>query len=266
VNIFPAMLPHAQEAGISYECQYAPHTFRPTGTHKFDLLKYIEVQSIIKDPRPSIGTKVIMEDHIEEGFRSAFPDLPWLKPGSAIFKERRVTYFADNPAIPLAIACPRNADEVSAIIRLAKTCKTPFTVRSGGHDLHGRSIIQDGICIDMRDINFLEISADRKTAQIGGGIPLAKLVQELSKEGLATPVGAIPEIGYVGWATLGGYSPLSPHWGLGVDQIVEAEVVNAEGEIIDAGKDMLTGIRGAGGNFGVINSLRIKIYELKMVS
>jgi FAD/FMN-containing dehydrogenase len=207
-----------------------------------------------------------MEYQSEEAFKLAYPDIQWLTPTSTAYKERRTIYALANLATPHAILCPRNADEVSAIIRFVKECDIPFTVRSGGHDLQGRSIAQEAICIDMRDINSVEVSSDRKTAKIGGGVLMEKLLQDLSEKELITPFGSVPSIGYVGWATLGGYSSLSAQCGLGVDQIVEVDVVNAEGEIVHAGAEMLTGIRGAGGNFGLVVSARIKVYELKTVS
>ncbi len=72
-------------------------------------------------------------------------------------------------------------------------------------------------------------------------------------------------MGYVGWATLGGYGPFSTSHGLGVDQIVAAKVVNAKGELVEADAELLQGIRGGGGIFGVIVELTIKVYPLKEV-
>lgn len=73
-------------------------------------------------------------------------------------------------------------------------------------------------------------------------------------------------MGYVGWATLGGYGPFSTSHGLGADQIVSAKVVNAKGELVEADSELLQGIRGGGGIFGVIVELTIKVYPLKEVS
>jgi FAD/FMN-containing dehydrogenase len=73
-------------------------------------------------------------------------------------------------------------------------------------------------------------------------------------------------VGYVGWATLGGYGPFSTSHGLGVDQIVGAKIVNPKGELVDADEELLQGIRGGGGIFGVITELTIKVYPLKEVS
>lgn len=79
------------------------------------------------------------------------------------------------------------------------------------------------------------------------------------------PFPPIPTVGYTGWATLGGYGPFAANFGLGVDQIVGARVVNGNGELIDADQDMLKGIRGGGGNLGVVVQLTIKVYPLQKV-
>ncbi len=72
-------------------------------------------------------------------------------------------------------------------------------------------------------------------------------------------------MGYVGWATLGGYGPFSPNFGLGVDQIVAAKLVNHKGELIEADDELLKGLRGGGGIFGVVVEMTIKVYPLKEV-
>lgn len=72
-------------------------------------------------------------------------------------------------------------------------------------------------------------------------------------------------VGYVGWATTGGFGPFAGKYGLGVDQIVGAKIVNAEGKVEQAGASVLKAIRGATGNFGVILELRIKIYPIEKV-
>lgn len=208
---------------------------------------------------------VTMGEYHHSPLQDALPTLPWLTPGTEEYNKRRVTYNAANPAVPQAILCPRSAEEVAAIVRLAREHNIPFSVRSGGHDVHGRSVVHNALCIDMRDINFVEVAPDRKTAVIGGGVLFEKLSKTLHSHGLATPSGSVPDVGYVGWSTLGGYNCLSTNFGLGVDQIVEAEVANHKGELVNADEEMLQGIRGAGGNFGVITSLRIKVYEVKMV-
>ncbi|KAG5804164.1 hypothetical protein H9Q71_011248 [Fusarium xylarioides] len=137
--------------------------------------------------------------------------------------------------------------------------------RSGGHDCTGRSQVNGALTIDMRDINHVCISEDKKTAQIRGGIITRELTKALDAEGLITPTAANASVGYIGWATLGGYSPLSAKYGLGVDQIIGAQYVNAEGALVDAGEEELTAMRGGGGCLGIIAQMTIKVYPLKEI-
>ena len=194
---------------------------------------------------------------------SAVPGLPVITPASSEYRSLRAAYQLENQTEPLAIVRPRTAEDVAAVIPLAHTHGVKITVRSGGHDIFGRSFAEGAIAIDMRPLNAVHVSEDRKTARIGGGTLMGGLLEALAKFHLITPFGSVPSVGYVGWATLGGYGQLSPHYGLGVDQIVEAKIANSKGEVVDADREMLKGIRGAGGNFGVIVELTIKVYPLK---
>jgi FAD/FMN-containing dehydrogenase len=193
------------------------------------------------------------------------PDTRLITPASKEYESLRDTYIANNPSIPLAIARPRSAAEVAQIVTHAGNLNVPIVVRSGGHDLFGRSMVEGALTVDMRDISHVEIAADRQSAKIGGGILAGTLINELEKQGLVTTFGAVPSVGWVGWATLGGYGLLSSKFGLGVDQILAAKIVNAHGDIVVANPEELRGIRGAGGNFGIIVELQIKTYALDKV-
>ena len=194
------------------------------------------------------------------------PRITYVTPSSANYTAQRETYIADNSAVPLAIVRPQNAEDVAALVSFSKANDIDFVVRSGGHDLYGRSEVDGALTIDMRDINFVDTNSTSKNesvAKIGGGILMFDLATKLSKYDLATAFGSIASVGYVGWSTYGGYGGFSPHYGLGVDQIIGAKIVNAGGEVVDANPAVLKGIRGAGGNFGVIVELTIKVYHLK---
>jgi FAD/FMN-containing dehydrogenase len=135
----------------------------------------------------------------------------------------------------------------------------------------------DAVALDMRLLNSVRIHAipdkknereegkDVSTATVGGGILIGDLIAALQAEGFATPVGSLPMVGYVGWAMYGGYGAYSAPLGLGVDQIVGAKLVNASGEVIEADPELLKGIRGAGGAFGVVLELTVKIYRVDRV-
>ncbi|KAH9901879.1 FAD-binding domain-containing protein [Xylariomycetidae sp. FL2044] len=173
--------------------------------------------------------------------------------------------FVKRPARPFAIVRPQSAEDVHALIQFCVHRDVDFVVRSGGHDNAGRSQVHDALTIDMRDIKHVYVSADETTARIGGGILFRDLTRALGDRGLVTAVGSIASVGYVGWATLGGYGPFSTSRGLGVDQIIAAKLVNCKGGIVDADEELLRGIRGGGGIFGVIVELTVKVYPLKEI-
>jgi FAD/FMN-containing dehydrogenase len=145
-------------------------------------------------------------------------------------------------------------------VKWAKTAGADFTIRTGGNDFYGRFVVDGGLMIDMRELKSIEVAEDKMTATIGGGTIMKDLVEKLADEGLIAPSGNAWTVGYVGWATQGGYGPLTNPLGMGFEGIVGAEVVNAEGEVVQASDEMLEGIRGMGGNLGVITSLTIKVY------
>lgn len=202
-----------------------------------------------------------------ESFLLDHPHIPYATPSSPNYPTLREIFSKDRPDNPLVIVRPQSATDVALLVDYAKSHDLKFTVRGGGHGLSGHSMVEGALTIDMRDIAFVSIASDSQSATIGGGILSGALAEELWKEGLATPTGSIPSVGYVGWATYGGYGPFSAHWGLGADQIIGAKIVNASGDIVQADEGgLLKGIRGAGGILGVIVELTIKVYSLKSVS
>ncbi|KAM0549506.1 hypothetical protein ACHAPJ_009322 [Fusarium lateritium] len=170
--------------------------------------------------------------------------------------------FIHRPVQTLGIVKPQSADEVAAVLQFCIKNNVDFSVRSGGHDCAARTLVDGALVIDMRDINHVVISQDKRNATVGGGILAGQLTKILGEEGLTTPVGTISTVGYTGWSTLGGYGPLSSHYGLGVDQIIGAKIANAQGEIQTADEELLSGIRGGGGSLGIIVELTIKVYPV----
>ncbi|KAI4599010.1 hypothetical protein KJ359_002427 [Pestalotiopsis sp. 9143b] len=124
--------------------------------------------------------------------------------------------------------------------------------------------MQDGLMLDVRGLDSISLSSDRQSATIGGGVSGGNLIDFLDQHGLVTPTGYCNTVGYVGWATGGGYGVLAGPYGLGVDQILGATLVDATGNLVDTDSDphLLWALRGAGtGNFGVIVSMRVRVYE-----
>ncbi|KAH6949290.1 hypothetical protein DER45DRAFT_620409 [Fusarium avenaceum] len=173
--------------------------------------------------------------------------------------------FIDKPVKTLGVVKPQNVDEVASVLQFCLENHVEFSVRSGGHDCAARTLVDGALVIDMREINHVAVSDDKQSARVGGGILIGQLAKTLGEDGLATPVGTIASVGYVGWSTLGGYGPLTSHYGLGVDQIIGAKIVNARGELRTADEEILVGIRGGGGSLGIITELTIKVYPIPKI-
>lgn len=192
------------------------------------------------------------------------PQLRIWTPSSDDFKKLSSLYIKGS-SVPRAIVRPQSEDEVSAAVAYAAEKSIPVAIRAGGHDYLARSGPNGALVLDLRDLKGVDIVDDGKAAIIGGGIIAMDLANALGKTGHTTTYGASNTVGHVGWATHGGYGPFAGLFGLGVDQILGARVVDYQGRIFDADDELLYGIRGAGSAFGVIVSLKIKIHKLETV-
>jgi FAD/FMN-containing dehydrogenase len=170
-----------------------------------------------------------------------------------------------NDTIPAMVVRPRSGADVASLVSVLKANDLPFSIRVGGHDMFGRFQVKDAITIDLREIHYIHVDRDSQTARIGGGVLVKDLLQELDQHGMVVPHPVISSVGFVGWATHGGYGLLSAEYGMGADQILQAKLVDANAVVRDADEDMLTAIRGGGGTLGVIVELTIKVYPLSQV-
>lgn len=197
----------------------------------------------------------------------ALPNLKLVAPSDDEYVSRRSNPLGrGDDRAPIGFAVPKNAQEVSDVLLWVKASSTDFCVRSGGNDFYGRSLLDGGLVIDMRDIKFVTLSDDKETVTFGGGIISAALVEAVEKEGRVVPFGNTGFVGYAAWATIGGYGPLTNSLGMGFESLVGAELVNPNGEIIQATEEMLEGLRGMGGNLGIVTSLTVKTYPMRKVS
>ncbi|RJE18772.1 FAD binding domain protein [Aspergillus sclerotialis] len=172
-------------------------------------------------------------------------------------------------AEPLAICRPTTIEQVQLIVRTVSSTggKVPLGIRCGGHDVWGRGCIADSITIDMREMDAQTLANDHESVCIGGGVTSRNLVNFLDSHGLCTANGTAGNVGWTGWAVWGGYGPLNDFVGMGVDNILSAKVVLADGTLVEAGpgSELLWGVRGAGGTFGVIVEVTVKVYRMPTI-
>ena len=168
---------------------------------------------------------------------------------------------------PLMIIMAENTTDVVQAVKFAVKHQLSLSVRGGGHDWAGRSIAKNGILLNMRRMNHVQVYQNEQMAVVGGGVKGIEVSRALEAYGLMAATPTIGEVGLTGWAIGGGYGPVCPSVGLGVDNILSAEIVLADGTVCQVNEneneDLFWAIRGGGGNFGVITSLAIKLYKAK---
>jgi FAD/FMN-containing dehydrogenase len=165
---------------------------------------------------------------------------------------------------PAAIVYCETVAEVQAAVRAARAHQLPLSVRGGGHDWAGRSVLPGGLVIDLSRMRQIEVDAQSQVARVAGGATMGDLARAAAPYGLAAATGTVNPVGVAGFTLAGGYGPLLGKCGLGLDNLLGAEVVLADGRLVatDANQqpDLFWALRGGGGNFGVVTSLRVRLH------
>ena len=169
--------------------------------------------------------------------------------------------------LPRAVVHCRSAEDVALAIRAARDCDLRLSVRGGGHDWAGRALC-DGILIDLSGMRSVAVGNDG-AARISGGARAMDVLDAIHPLGLAAVTGSVGAVGMAGLTLGGGYGPLIGRFGLALDNLVEAEVVLADGRIVLASgtdeAELLWALRGGGGNFGVVTAMHCRLHALTSV-
>ena len=165
----------------------------------------------------------------------------------------------------LIARCSGTAD-VAAAVRFARDCDLEIAVRGGGHNIAGTAVCDDGIVIDLSAIRAVSVDPVEGTALVQGGALWGDVDHETQAHGLATTGGIVGHTGVGGLSLGGGIGWLMRKHGLTVDNLIEAEVVTADGDIVRAAAndhpDLFWALRGGGGNFGVVSSFRFTLHPV----
>jgi FAD/FMN-containing dehydrogenase len=165
----------------------------------------------------------------------------------------------------LIVQCAGTADIIGAV-DFAKEHDIPISVKGAGHNVAGRAVEDDALMIDLSPMNAVRVDPDAKTARVEPGVVLNELDHETQEFGLATPLGYNSTTGVAGLTLGGGWGWLSRKHGLTVDNLISADVVTAEGTLVhaseDENEDLFWGLRGGGGNFGIVTSFEFQLHEV----
>ncbi len=183
--------------------------------------------------------------------------------GDPTYDERRKIWNGSIDRYPALIARCTGVADVKAALKFARGTDLPVAVRSGGHSFPGQSTCDDGIVIDLSLMKGIRIDPEARMVSAQAGVLLGELDQATQAFGLAVPAGIVTHTGLAGLTLGGGIGWLMRKYGLTVDQLLSVDMVTANGELVKASDsenpDLFWGIRGAGGNFGIVTEFTFRL-------
>jgi FAD/FMN-containing dehydrogenase len=189
-----------------------------------------------------------------------------IRPGDADYDEARVTWNGAHDRRPALIVRCVGVSDVMQAVDFARSEDLVVAVRGGGHSLPGFSSCDGGVVIDLSEMKSVHVDPARRTAVAGGGCTWADFDHETQAFGLAVTGGLVSSTGIGGFTLGGGIGWLMRKVGLACDNLIAADVVTADGRMVRASEDespeLLWGLRGGGGNFGIATSLEFRLHQI----
>lgn len=168
--------------------------------------------------------------------------------------------------VPALVLQPTSTHDVAAAVGFARDHGLLLSIKGGGHNIAGTSIAEGGLTLDMSRMRDVTVDSDAKLAHVGPGCLLKDVDQATQEHELATVLGFISEVGVAGLTLGGGLGYLTRRFGWTVDNLVEVEIVTADGKVRTANRDenadLFWAIRGAGANLGVVTRFTFRLHEV----
>ena len=189
-----------------------------------------------------------------------------IRPGDAGYDDARRVWNGMIDRRPAEIVRARSVAEVQAGVTDARARGLRLAIRGGGHNVAGNGTVDGGLVLDLRAWNEVAVDADRRVVRVAPGAVLADVDRATAPVGLAVPIGVVSQTGMAGLTLGGGVGWLTRAYGLTIDNLLAAELVTANGDVVrtsaDEHPELFWGIRGGGGNFGVVTSFELRAYPL----
>lgn len=192
-----------------------------------------------------------------------------IAPGDDRYDQARTVFYGGIDRRPAVIVRATDATDVARVISFARETGLELAIRSGGHSLAGHGVSDKGIVLDLSDMRALDIDAKHRTAWAQTGLTAGEYTVAVGAYGLATGFGDTRSVGIGGITLSGGVGYLVRKYGLTIDNLLAADVVTADGQLLRADAethpDLFWAIRGGGGNFGVATRFQFRLHEIDMI-
>src|SRR3954469_21342062 len=189
-----------------------------------------------------------------------------LTPGRDGYDEARTVFNAMVDNRPAAIVKCKDPHDVIAAIDLARARAAEVSIRSGGHGVTGSQIAHEGIVIDLSEMKRIAVDAEARTVRAQAGVTWGELDAATQEHGLAVTGGRVPSTGIAGLTAGSGSGWIEPKFGFTCDNLIEADVVTADGRFLRANEsenaDLFWALKGGGGNFGVVTQFTYRLHPV----
>lgn len=211
------------------------------------------------------GAETVLKETAVEAFKASLRG-KLLTPDCAGYDEARAIWNAMIDRRPaLIVRCVGTVDVIRAV-DFAQRNKLLIAVRGGGHNIAGNAVCDGGLMIDLSPMKSVRVNPETRRAYVEPGATLSDFDHEAQAFGLATPLGINSTTGVAGLTLGGGFGWLSRKHGMSVDNLISADVVTADAKLIRVSAkknaDLFWGIRGGGGNFGIVTSFEFKLHPV----
>ncbi|MDR6534438.1 FAD-binding oxidoreductase [Variovorax soli] len=189
-----------------------------------------------------------------------------VQPGDPAYEGARKVWNGAVDKRPAAIVYCTSADDVIQAVTFARATHHLVAVRSGGHNVAGLSVCDGGIVIDLSRMKAVEVDPVRRVVRAEAGLSLGEFDAATQAHGLATTMGVNSDTGIAGLTLGGGFGKLGRKYGLTCDNLIAADIVTADGRLLRASAsehpDLFWGLRGGGGNFGIVTAFEYQLHEV----
>jgi FAD/FMN-containing dehydrogenase len=213
----------------------------------------------------SDGGDTVLEEASVQGFADSLRGL-LLRPGDGGYDEARKVWNGMIDRRPALIARCAGVADVIAAVRFARTYELLVSVRGGGHNITGNAVCEGGLMIDLSPMKSVRVDPVKRAARAEAGLTWGEYNRETQAFGLASTGGVVSTTGIAGLTLGGGLGWMHGKHGLSCDNLLSADLVTAEGQLLtvseDQHPDLFWGLRGGGGNFGVVTSFEYRVHPV----